>query len=322
MDDAKSRTLTDSGAVPERELPIAGATLAGRYRLDRELGRGGMGQVFAAHDQRLDRDVAVKLLLGGAHDERRLVRFEQEARAAGGINHPNIVTVHDVVATDGGPCIVSELLEGETLRDLLARGPLPAGRAVDLARQLAEGLIAAHDRGVVHRDLKPANLFVTREGRLKIFDFGIAKLLEPVGDGPRTEGGAELGTVGYMAPEQIRGEPADARSDLFGAGVIFYESSADVYDPASDTWAPIASMNLIRYSVGGALGADGRIYAIGGWVGGDSASVEAYDPSTDTWSFAAPMSSGRDGFAAVLGPDGRTYAIGGASLSSVEAYTP
>ena len=211
---------------PARATAVTRGAIAGRYRLGRELGRGGMGQVFAAHDDRLGREVAVKLLLGGAQDEQRLRRFEQEARAAGGINHPNIVTVYDVVATDDGPCIVTELLEGETLRELLARGPLPAEEAVALGRQLAEGLVAAHAKGVVHRDLKPANLFVTGAGFLKILDFGIAKLLEPGGDGPQTESGALLGTVGYMSPEQVRGEPADERSDLFAAGVILHQMLA------------------------------------------------------------------------------------------------
>jgi len=214
---------TRPSGPPEEAARPQPDVIAGRYRVERELGRGGMGLVFAAHDDRLGRRVAVKLLLGGAQDEQRLRRFEQEARAAGGINHPGILTVHDVVATDDGPCIVSELLEGETLRQLLSRGPLPFARAAELARQLAEGLVAAHAKGVVHRDLKPANVFVTTAGVLKVLDFGIAKLVEPGREGPHTETGAVLGTVGYMSPEQVRGEPADHRSDLFAAGVMLHE---------------------------------------------------------------------------------------------------
>jgi eukaryotic-like serine/threonine-protein kinase len=202
-----------------------GTLLAGRYEIVRELGRGGMGRVFAARDRRLARDVAVKILLAERSDPHAFFRLEQEARAASRINHPNIATVHDVLATDHGPCIVSELLDGKTLRELLASG---GARSVEetrkLGAQLAAGLAAAHERGVLHRDLKPANLFVTVDGRLKILDFGLAKLLEPDTDAPRTEEGQVLGTLGYMAPEQVRGEPTDARSDLFSAGIVLYEA--------------------------------------------------------------------------------------------------
>jgi eukaryotic-like serine/threonine-protein kinase len=201
-----------------------GVLLLGRYEIVGELGRGGMGRVFGARDRRLDRDVAVKVLVGEPNDARAFARIEQEARAASRINHPNIATVYDVLATDYGPCIVSELLEGATLRDELGKS---GARSVDEARkmgaQLAAGLTAAHERGVLHRDLKPANLFVTTDRRLKILDFGLAKLVEPHPDSPRTEDGAVLGTSGYMSPEQVRGQPADERSDLFSAGIVLYE---------------------------------------------------------------------------------------------------
>ena len=208
----------------------SGALFAGRYRVGGELGRGAMGRVFAARDEKLGREVALKLLMGGGFGEQRLRRFEQEARAAGGLNHPNIVAVFDIATEGSQPYLVSELLQGETLRQRLAAGPMPVKRAVDLALQLCQGLSAAHDKGVVHRDLKPENLILTREGRLKILDFGIAKLAEveaPGGRGPLpTETGVRLGTPAYMAPEQVRGEQADQRSDLFAAGVVLFEMLA------------------------------------------------------------------------------------------------
>jgi eukaryotic-like serine/threonine-protein kinase len=223
-DDSVLRGIAAAPATPPPSSAALrpGVMLAGRYRLERELGRGAMGRVFAARDLKLARDVAIKLLLGEATDP-RLERFEQEARAAGSINHANIVTVFDVAPSEHGPFIVSERLEGETLRDRLARGPLAAGDVAAMGAQLAEGLNAAHEHGVVHRDLKPANLFVTQQGRLKILDFGVAKLLEPGESAPRTEDGAIIGTVEYMSPEQVRGEAVDARCDLFSAGVVLYE---------------------------------------------------------------------------------------------------
>jgi TolB-like protein/Tfp pilus assembly protein PilF len=193
-----------------------------------------MGCVFLAYDPRLHRKVAVKVLATEAHPD-TLRRFEQEARAAGLLNHPNILSVFDVGAHRGAPFIVSELLEGSTLRDRLSRGALSAAEALDLALQLARGLAAAHDKGVVHRDLKPENLFLlASDGRLKILDFGIAKLLptqEPsraldsraATTPARTETGTVMGTVGYMSPEQVRGEHADQRSDIFSFGAILYE---------------------------------------------------------------------------------------------------
>lgn len=157
-------------------------------------------------------------------------RFEQEARTTGLLNHPNILTVHDVGHADGHPYLVSELLEGETLRERLSRGPLSAERAVGLAAQVARGLAAAHAKGVIHRDLKPENLFITRDGRVKILDFGIAKLVQSQGQAldqlttaPGTVVGAIVGTVAYMSPEQVAGRAIDQRSDLFSFGVVLYE---------------------------------------------------------------------------------------------------
>jgi serine/threonine protein kinase len=204
----------------------AGAVLAGRYRIDRELGRGGMGRVLAATDARLGRRVAVKVV-SGAHEPSRVRRFEQEARTAGALEHPNVLAVYDLGEQDGVPFLVTELLDGHTLRNVLASGPLPSSRVADLALQLARGLGAAHARGVVHRDLKPENLFVTSDGRLKILDFGLAKLAAPSDDpfpGPGlTLSGAIFGTPGYISPEQARGEPAGPASDVFSAGAVLYE---------------------------------------------------------------------------------------------------
>src|SRR5688572_33081566 len=195
-----------------------------------------MGVVYRARDTRLGRDVAIKVLTNVTFSDReRLQRFEQEARATGMLNHPNLLTIYDIGRDDeGNPFLVSELLEGETLGSRLGRGPLAPRRAVDAALQMANGLAAAHEKGIVHRDLKPDNIFLTRDGRLKILDFGIAKLTGAAGsDGPtfqmaETEPGMVLGTVGYMSPEQVRGESVDARSDLFSLGAIFYEMLAGV----------------------------------------------------------------------------------------------
>ena len=192
-----------------------------------------MGEVYRAHDSRLGREVAVKVLPAGfSVDAERLRRFEQEARAAGALNHPNILSVYDTGTYGGAPYVVSELLDGETLRARIGDSPLPQRKAVDYATQIAKGLAAAHERGIVHRDLKPDNLFVTRDGRIKILDFGLAKMgASPVGDAetglanaaPQTDAGTTLGTVGYMSPEQVRGQKVDHRSDIFSFGVVLYE---------------------------------------------------------------------------------------------------
>ena len=205
----------------------------GPYEIQNSLGAGGMGEVYRARDARLDRTVAIKVLPASFSSDRdRLQRFIQEARAAAGLNHPNILSIFDIGEEQGAPYIVSELLEGETLRDRLRMGPIPVRKAVEFALQAARGLAAAHEKGIVHRDLKPENLFLTEDGHLKILDFGLAKLTRPEGESGAadaatvqavTEPGLVMGTVGYMAPEQVRGKAADARSDLFAFGAILYE---------------------------------------------------------------------------------------------------
>ncbi len=213
-------------------MPLAPATRVGPYEVVAPLGTGGMGEVYRARDTRLGRDVAIKILPAVfSSDPDRLRRFEQEAKAAAALNHPNILAVYDVGTHDGWPYIVSELLDGETLRARATR-PLPARRAVDYALQIAQGLAAAHDKGIVHRDLKPENIVATANGLVKILDFGLAKLAQPLispaaGQLPtmarETEPGVVMGTVGYMSPEQVRGGAVDHRSDIFAFGAILYE---------------------------------------------------------------------------------------------------
>ena len=212
-------------------MSIQENSVIGPYRVITRIGEGGMGAVYRATDTRLGRDVAIKVLTAVTlSDKERLQRFEQEARATGMLNHPNLLTIYDVGNSDGTPFLVSELLEGETLRTRIERGPIPARKAAEIAMQMANGLAAAHDKGIVHRDLKPENIFITKEGRVKILDFGIAKL-SATGGGDRpqfqmaaTEPGMVMGTVGYMSPEQVRGELVDARSDIFAFGAILYET--------------------------------------------------------------------------------------------------
>jgi hypothetical protein len=210
-----------------------GTRVFDRYEVVAPLGSGGMGEVYRAWDPKLERHVAIKILAPGlADDAEHLRRFAQEARATGALKHPNILAIHDVVEHEGSPCIISELLEGKTLRATLAGTKLPPRRAVSYALQMAQGLAAAHARGIVHRDLKPENLFITQDGRLKILDFGLAKLTEPP-DGrnlrdcargsDNTLPGALLGTVPYMSPEQVCGKRVDHLSDIFTFGVILYE---------------------------------------------------------------------------------------------------
>jgi len=209
-------------------------TRVGPYEIIGALGAGGMGEVYRAHDLRLDRDVAVKVLPASvAPTPERLHRFEQEARAAAALNHPNIVAVFDIGLHDGAPYMVSELLEGDTLGARLSDGGLSIETLVEWAMQVADALDAAHAKGIVHRDIKPANLFVTARGQIKVLDFGLAKFLgnalAHAAAAPTvqvTEAGATFGTVAYMSPEQARGEAVDARSDLFSFGVVLYEMAA------------------------------------------------------------------------------------------------
>ena len=209
-------------------MPLQTGARLGPYEIVSRLGAGGMGEVYRARDPRLGRDVAVKILPSSfSSDPDRLRRFEQEAKAAGLLNHPNITAIYDVGTHEGCPYIVSELLEGETLRARLSAGAMSSRRATELGLQAARGLAAAHDKGIIHRDLKPENIFVTKDGRVKILDFGLAKLIRPEPTGSAaTEPGVVLGTFGYMSPEQVRGRPADARSDVFAIGAILYEMLA------------------------------------------------------------------------------------------------
>jgi Tol biopolymer transport system component len=213
-------------------MPLtAGAKLDG-YEVVGLLGAGGMGEVYCARDRALKREVAIKILPSFvSQDPDRLRRFEQEAQAAAALNHPSILAVHRFGTFEGAPYLVSELLEGETLRQQMERGPLPIRKAIDYGVQIAHGLAAAHDKGIVHRDLKPENLFVTKDGRIKILDFGLAKLMQsqpdPDGSAPTqahgTDPGVVMGTAGYMSPEQVRGKAVDHRTDIFGFGAILYE---------------------------------------------------------------------------------------------------
>jgi TolB-like protein/Flp pilus assembly protein TadD len=235
-------------------MTIATGSRLGPYEILGQIGAGGMGEVYRAKDPRLGRDVAIKVLPASfSQDADRLRRFEQEARAAGVLNHPNITAVYDIGTHEDAPYVVQELLEGETLRTALSGGKLPQRKAIDYALQIAHGLAAAHEKGIVHRDLKPENIFVTRDGRVKILDFGLAKLTRPeTGGSPPTQAptatagtelGVVMGTVGYMSPEQVRGQPADPRSDIFSFGAILYEmfsgERAFRGDSAADTMSAI-----------------------------------------------------------------------------------
>ncbi len=202
-----------------------------------------MGEVYRARDTRLGREVAIKILPAAlAKDGDRLRRFETEARAVAALNHPNILSIHDIGTDEGAPYLVSECLEGQTLRQELSGGALPLRRAVEYGTAIAQGLAAAHDKGIIHRDLKPENIFITRDGRVKILDFGLAKLARPADEGATidaelTSAGMVLGTVGYMSPEQVKGEAADARSDIFALGAILYEMLSGVRPFRRDTAA-------------------------------------------------------------------------------------
>ncbi|MGH9595063.1 MAG: serine/threonine-protein kinase, partial [Bryobacteraceae bacterium] len=193
-------------------MPLTPGSKLGPYEILSPLGAGGMGEVYRAKDTRLGREVALKILPESfAHESDRLRRFEQEARAVAALNHPNILAIHDIGQHDASPFLVSELLEGESLRDVLDRGPLPQRKTIDWGVQIAQGLAAAHEKGIVHRDLKPENIFVTKDGRIKILDFGLAKLAQKTEEAPpemtvtssHTAAGVVMGTASYMAPEQV-----------------------------------------------------------------------------------------------------------------------
>src|SRR5262245_16280722 len=243
-------------SIQSCRVSFSPGTRLGPYEIVAPIGAGGMGEVYRARDPRLGRDIAIKLLPPAfATDPDRLQRFEQEARAAGTLNPPNIHAGHDIGRQEVAPYIVSELLEGETLRSRLSGSghgePLPVRKAIDYATQIAQGLAAAHDRGIVHRDLKPENLFLTNDGHVKILDFGLAKLTEAAATAGAsdlstklsTDPGLVLGTIGYMAPEQVRAATADHRSDIFAFGATLYEllsgKSAFRRDTAADTMSAI-----------------------------------------------------------------------------------
>jgi serine/threonine-protein kinase len=227
----------------------------GPYEILRPIGAGGMGEVFVARDPKLGRKVAIKLLPARlATDRDTLARFTQEARSASALNHPNIVTIHEVGATDDAPYIVMEYVDGRDLRTLIAEGAMPVRQVLDIATQIADGLAAAHERGIVHRDLKPENIMVTRDGGyVKILDFGLAKVIGPTPEGehtiqlemPGTMPGTILGTVGYMSPEQATGKRLDFRSDLFAFGAILHELSTGT--PAFNGETAIDTLSAILH---------------------------------------------------------------------------
>jgi eukaryotic-like serine/threonine-protein kinase len=242
-------------------MALASGTKLGPYDIQSLLGSGGMGEVYRARDSRLNRIVAIKVLPASySADGDRLQRFVQEARSAAALNHPNILSIFDIGEERGAPYIVSELLEGQTLRERIRSGPLSSRKTIDYALQVARGLAAAHEKGIVHRDLKPENLFVTNDDRVKILDFGLAKLTRPETDPDaeavtvqvNTEPGQIMGTVGYMSPEQVRGRPADHRSDIFAFGSILYEMISGQHafsgDSPADTMSAILKEEPLELS--------------------------------------------------------------------------
>jgi serine/threonine protein kinase len=213
-------------------MSLTSGTRLGPYEILASIGAGGMGEVYKARDTRLKRDVALKVLTDSfAADPDRLRRFQLEAQTAGALNHPNILVVYDIGQEP--PYLVSELLDGQTLRERLNEGKLAVTKAIDIARQTAAGLAAAHGKGVTHRDIKPENLFLTKDGRVKILDFGLAKVVaaekasgETVTQTQATDPGAVVGTASYMSPEQVRAQAVDHRSDIFSLGCVLYEMLA------------------------------------------------------------------------------------------------
>jgi Tol biopolymer transport system component len=230
-------------------MPLIAGTRLGPYEIVSAIGAGGMGEVYRARDTRLDRDVAIKVLPEAfARDADRLARFEREAKAVAALSHPNILAIHDTGSHDGQMFVVTELLEGETLRARVQQGPMPVRKATEMAMQIARGLAAAHDKGIIHRDLKPENVFVLSDGQVKVLDFGLARSIATATGATETlaaatDPGTVMGTVGYMAPEQVRGQAVDARTDLFAFGAVLYEmlggQRAFKGDTAADTMVAI-----------------------------------------------------------------------------------
>src|SRR5262245_14338639 len=211
-------------------MALSNGTRLGPYQIVAPIGAGGMGEVYRARDDRLHRDVAIKVLPEAfARDPDRRARFEREAQAIAGLSHPNILAIFDVGLDADVTYAVTELLDGETLRERLAGGPIPLRKSVEYASQIARGLSAAHDKGIVHRDLKPENVFLVADGRVKVLDFGLARADATVPAGTSvtvaaaTDPGTVLGTVGYMSPEQVRAQSVDARTDIFALGAVLYE---------------------------------------------------------------------------------------------------
>jgi eukaryotic-like serine/threonine-protein kinase len=245
-------------------MALASGTKLGPYEIQSPLGAGGMGEVYRARDTRLGRDVALKILTEAfTQDADRLHRFELEARAVAALNHPNILAVFDIGQHNGTPFLVTELLEGESLRDVLDAGPVPQRKAIEYGVQIAHGLATAHEKGIVHRDLKPENVFITKDGRIKILDFGLAKLVQAPSahldertlTSSHTVAGVVMGTASYMAPEQVRGEPADTRTDIFSFGSVLYEmlSGARSFrrDTAAETMTAVLKDDPPELSEGG-----------------------------------------------------------------------
>ena len=233
-------------------MALTAGTKLGPYEVVSLIGTGGMGEVYRVQDSRLGRDVALKILPESfAREPERLRRFEQEARAVAALNHPNILAVFDIGQHNGAPFLVSELLEGESLREVLDAGALPQRKTLDYGVHIAYGLAAAHEKGIIHRDLKPENIFVTKDGRIKILDFGLAKLAQNTVDDPdgitltgsHTAAGVVMGTAAYMAPEQVRGEVTDQRTDIFAFGAVLYEMLSGVRAFRRDT--PAETMTAV-----------------------------------------------------------------------------
>ncbi len=235
-------------SIAERPPALKPGDKLGNFEIVAIIGRGGMGEVYCARDMRLKREVAIKTLPSGfAADRDRIARFEREARAASALNHPNIVSVYDIGQEDGVSFIVSELVDGETLARVIQRGPLPLRKVIEVGTQICDGLAAAHPAGVIHRDLKPGNIMLTRDGRAKILDFGLARQERAHGvDSTTMEAshpGMIMGTPGYMSPEQVRSESTDARSDIFSLGVILYEMASG--KPAFRGTSSVEVMNSV-----------------------------------------------------------------------------